>query len=86
MAKKQWKIGEYCEGGILSVEIKGKNVVISCLDWNTKKPVRICNFLDYEINDMNNNLNDMTSSYYADKVLTWIKENIPKRAAGVNMW
>jgi hypothetical protein len=79
MAKKTFKIGEYAKGGIITVEITGKIIKIKALDWYSKKEVSSGTA---ESNDfgserkIDNYLNDLTSSYYADKVLTWIKSKI----------
>jgi hypothetical protein len=78
MAKKTWKIGEYTIGGIISVEIKNKNVHIQCLDWNTKESVRSCWFLYDQTSEMDENLHDMTSSYYAGQIMEWIRSQIPQ--------
>lgn len=34
-ATKTWKIGEYCKGGIISVEITGKVIHIIGKEWDT---------------------------------------------------
>jgi len=78
MAKKQWKIGEWAIGGIIAVEIKNQYVTIKCLDWDTKEEVRICHFSEDDKEEMQSNLWDMTSSYYTDQIMKWIKENTPK--------
>lgn len=78
MVSKTFKIGESCEGGRLKVEINKGYVKISCLDWNTKKEVRVCHFSEDDKRSMEENLWDMTTSYYTDKVMGWIKEQTPK--------
>lgn len=74
--KKQFKIGEYAEGGIIAVEIAKSRVKIACLDWNTKKEVRVCNFREEDTSSMQENLWDMTTSYYTDKVMEYIRANV----------
>lgn len=78
-AQKTFKIGEYCKGGILTVKITGKLIEVKALDWNTRKQVMSGSVLCNERNaqwKLNDFLNDLTSSYYADKVLTWIKSKV----------
>lgn len=79
MAKKTFKIGECAIGGIIQVCTTSESVSIDALDWNSKQKimgrefqVRSSNFT----NEMDNYLNELTSSYYADKVTDFIKENV----------
>jgi hypothetical protein len=78
MAKKQFKIGECAVGGIIAVNIENDTIGIKALDWNTKRVI----FEDYFPIDsygeftINNFLNDLTTSYYAGKVLDWIKTKV----------
>jgi hypothetical protein len=79
MAKKQFKIGECAVGGIIAVEITGKRIDIKALDYNSKKVVNSSAFLtDYSNCEryIDNYLNDLTTSYYAGKVLDWIKSKV----------
>jgi hypothetical protein len=71
---KQFKIGEYAVGGIIKVVIVGNYVSIDALDYNTKQPIPFVreqfNIKErWEIDEM---LNKLTSSYYADKILNYI--------------
>ncbi len=98
MAKKTWKIGEYCKGGIISVDVKESEVMLYLKDWdfskgsNAKSDQSNAKVLD-EIsvsrikgigwdnsnaicNKMEETLNDWTTSYYADKIVKWIREKI----------
>lgn len=69
---KQFKIGEYAIGGIIKVsKVKG-SVTIQALDWNTKKPVRGDFFYMHEHYRIHEYLNELTSSYYADKLIDYI--------------
>ena len=78
---KMFKIGEYAVGGIIKVDIDNKSgvqggeVAISALDWNTKRPVQGTRFVATNINGIDEYLNELTSSYYAEMVMKWIKEN-----------
>ena len=37
MKTKTFKIGEYCKGGIITVEIKGKQIDVIAKDWDYSK-------------------------------------------------
>ena len=79
MAKKTFKIGEYAIGGIIQVCTTSESVNIDALDWNTKEKIvgREFNLSMFNVDmHIENYLNELTSSYYADKVLDFIKENV----------
>ena len=78
MAKKQFKIGEYAVGGIIAVETSSKNetVSIKALEWFSKREVKGQTFSNEDTRGIKEFLFDLTSSYYAGKVLDWIKANI----------
>lgn len=79
MATKTFKIGEYAIGGIIQVRTTSDTINIDALDWNSKEKImgrefRVNMFdVEYEIFKY---LNELTSSYYADKVTDFIKENV----------
>ena len=80
---KQFKIGEYAIGGIIKVskiKVKDKHftdhVMIEALDYNTKEVVISSRFFDWGDEAMSNFLNELTSSYYADKILDYIKTKL----------
>jgi hypothetical protein len=72
---KQFKIGEYAIGGIITVETTDVKVCIKALDWFTKKEVRSDTFnlesQDCE-SDIQSYLQSLTSSYYAGKIMDYI--------------
>lgn len=78
--KKQFKIGEYAYGGIISVEVNGDKIIIDALDYQTKMPMPFSKdvFSVKDINDVDDYLNDLTTSYFADKILTEIKDHLKK--------
>lgn len=79
MATKTFNIGEYAVGGRIKVDINGKTVSIKALDWNSKKEVRgkTINSEDYNAHwQVDYFLFDLTSSYYAGKIMEWIKSKI----------
>jgi hypothetical protein len=77
---KTFKIGEYCMGGIITVTIK-KDIKIECKDWDSKKVISmntypIKKYDHFEKNvvwQIDDYLNDLTSSYYAEQVMEYIK-------------
>jgi len=75
-AKKSFKIGEYAVGGIIQVELKGKMLSVKALDYNSKREVQSGSILTDEYNaywKTMNYLNELTSSYYADKIMKFIE-------------
>lgn len=79
MATKTFKIGEYAVGGIIQVRTTSETINIDALDWTTKEKLVGREFqvnakdVDY---DIINYLNELTSSYYAEKVFDFIKEKV----------
>jgi hypothetical protein len=91
MAKKTFKIGEYCKGGIITVETKGNNVAIIAKDWDysqgTRKGSNQKNAKEFDRRELNfendsstreanNFLHDLTTSYYAGQVMKFIESKI----------
>ena len=75
-AKKSFKIGEYAVGGIIQVELKGKMLSVKALDYNSKREVQSGSILTDEYNaywKTMNYLNELTTSYYADKIMKFIE-------------
>lgn len=88
---KTWRIGEYCKGGVLTVEISGKNIAIIAKDWDTSagysKGSNQSNAKEFDrevisAEDSNaerqimNFLEDLTTHYYASEVRDWIKSKV----------
>ena len=72
-------------GGIIQVQITGKIIQVFVKEWDTKEVLRTGTTstqdegVERKLSDF---LNDVTTSYYADKVMKWIKEK-----TGLNfMW
>jgi hypothetical protein len=93
---KTWKIGEYAKGGVITVEIQGKVITVIGKDWDmsqgTRKGSNQSNakeFTRIEVNveqrdadrQLSMFLNDLTTSYYTDKLMEWIesKSELDKR-------
>jgi hypothetical protein len=77
MATKSFKIGEYAIGGIIKVDIGNTTITIKALDYNTKAEVMSNHYPNYDNPywEMHEFLHELTSSYYADKILEYITEN-----------
>lgn len=79
MATKTFKIGEYAIGGIIQVRTTSDTINIDALDWNSKQKIMGREFQVRSMNvtnEIDNYLNELTSSYYADKVFDFIKEKV----------
>jgi hypothetical protein len=91
MAKKTFKLGEVCKGGIISVETKGNSYTIIAKDWDfsagSRKSSNQSNAEEFdrksfsgdEVNDTRNALNflnDLTTSYHSDKIMDWVKTKV----------
>ena len=91
MATKTWKIGEYCQGGIITVETKGNVVTIIGKEWDfskgsnkgsdQSKAKEFCRLeVDTEIGDADRRiseyLNDLSTSYWTDVIMKWIESKV----------
>ncbi len=87
---KTWKIGEYAKGGIITIEITGNQLAIIGKEWDhskgTRKSSDQSNAKEWcrtnvllDLNDAHHKifmeLTDITTPYYADQIIEWIKEN-----------
>jgi hypothetical protein len=89
MATKQFKIGEYAVGGIIKVTTNGNCISIQSVDYYSKEVIG-----NYEFDSASNNaerevdnlLNELTSSYYSDLVMKWIKEHVRFNEKGWHSW
>jgi hypothetical protein len=90
-ATKTFKIGEYCKGGVITVEITGKVVHIIGKDWDTSagwtKKSNQSNAQEFTRGTvlstdsdaerkMMDFLEDLTTHYYASTVVDWIKSKV----------
>ena len=98
MASKTFKIGEYCVGGIITVDINKNKVTVINKDWdmsqgtrrgsnqsNAKELSRIEVVVpqgddvfnnDKQKHQIDDYLHGLTTSYYADQVMKFIKTKI----------
>lgn len=83
-ATKSFKIGEYAVGGIIKVMITGKVIQIQALDYNSKEVVQqgtVTTELRSAERQITDFLNDLTSSYYAGKIMDWITNKVDLKSA-----
>jgi len=91
MATKTFKIGEYCKGGVITVEVTAKKVAVIAKEWDYSKgyskgsdqsKAKEWNRLEVSPTDSDARskidwfLFDLTTSYYTDEVLTWIESKV----------
>lgn len=82
-AKKTFKLGELCTGGIIEVNIKNKDVSIDVIDWDTN--VQISNYILSDEDLILNYLLTLTTYYHAEKIMEWIKTKVKFNKA-FDMW
>jgi hypothetical protein len=79
---KTWKIGEECVGGIIQAKISenvyfpsSTTVKILVKEWKTGEIIHSDIFGRIHESRLENHLHEMTTSYYASKIMEWVKEN-----------
>lgn len=90
-ATKTFKIGEYCKGGIITVEIKGKEIAVIGKDWDFSKGTikssdqsNAQEFTRLEVatddvtahTQIEEFLLDLTTSYYTEEVKKYIDTKV----------
>ena len=87
---KTFKIGEYAVGGIIKAQVKVRRgrlmVFLSCLDWDTKEMVSAIEVqanMSHTDRCIEEYLN-ITSSYWDEKVKSWIDEAVEKVSQSLN--
>jgi len=88
MATKTFKIGESCRGGVITVTVNKKTVLIQAKEWDfsqgSSKGSNQSNAKEWNRLEVSTNSNDaerqldwflfdLTTSYYAGEVMDWIK-------------
>ena len=91
MATKTFKIGEYCKGGVITVETTAKKVAVIGKVWDYSKgsgkgsdqsKAKEFTRLEVMIDEPDARskvdwfLFDLTTSYYADEVMKWIESKV----------
>tara|TARA_R110000868_G_scaffold203970_1_gene451991 strand:+ start:1776 stop:2051 length:276 start_codon:yes stop_codon:yes gene_type:complete len=81
-ATKQFKIGESAIGGIIQVTLDGNILHVKALDYYTKKELGGQYTGSFQVDHRGSKgwidtyLNELTSSYYAEKVMEWIATKV----------
>jgi hypothetical protein len=88
MATKTWKLGELCQGGVITVETSAKKVKVIAKEWDVSQghsrgsnQANAKEFNRIEVDTENRNaysklnefLNELTTSYWAGEVMVWIQ-------------
>jgi hypothetical protein len=79
MATKTFKIGEYCQGGIITAIATETKVTIIGKEWNDKKEftrLEVNPTDSYAFRKLDDFLCDLTTSYYACKVIEWVESKV----------
>jgi hypothetical protein len=91
MATKTWKLGEYAKGGIITIETTKTQVKVICKEWDSSKgynkgsdqsKAKEWNRLEVNLasSDAESKVNwflfDLTTSYYTDVILDWIRTKV----------
>jgi len=88
---KTWKIGERAKGGVITVEITGEEIAVIGKEWDfstgsrnssnqsnakefTRGTILSCD-ADAE-RKLHHFLSELSTSYFADEILKWIKSKI----------
>lgn len=74
MKTKTFKIGEYAIGGIIKVTKIGDMMEAHCFDYNSKLAIDGVGCKTTSMQEMDNFLNEVTSCYYADKIMQYLKQ------------
>ena len=98
MAKhtKTWKIGEYCQGGVITVTVTGKEILVQGKEWDFSKGCRKSSdqsqakeFTRKTFNadaenvqrELADFLCDLSTSYWADEITKWIVSKVKLRTS-----
>ena len=91
MKTKTWKIGEYCKGGIITVEIKRKKIAVIGKEWDVSQGTnrgsdqsKAKEWTRKEVQadhddahrDLHGFIEDLSTYYYADELLKWIESKV----------
>lgn len=91
MATKTWKLGEVCQGGIITVQTKGEEIVVIGKEWDHSKGGKKSSdqsgakeftrktFSAANPNcnhDMEGFLTSLTLAYYAAQIMAWVASKV----------
>jgi hypothetical protein len=79
---KTWKIGEECIGGIIQIKVsegtyfpQGTTIKVLVKEWKSGAVIHSNIFGRIHESRLVNHLHDMTTSYHAETIMEWVKEN-----------
>jgi len=90
-ATKTWKLGEVAQGGVITVEVKNKEITVIGKEWDYSKGTRKSSdqsnakeFTRKTFNADSSNVQreladflcDLTTSYWADQIEKWIETKV----------
>jgi len=96
MTKKTFKIGEYAIGGVITVEITSKEVTVICKEWDfsagsnknsDQSNAKELSRKTFKVGDENSMwnidfyINELTTSYYTEQIMDWIKSKVELRVS-----
>lgn len=74
---KSWKIGECAIGGVVQISTRPRGVFeVKCLDYNDKSTIAWRFVHGYD--ELQSYLEEISTSYYADKMTTYFKTKLQK--------
>ena len=79
MATKTFKIGEYCKGGVITAVATEKQISIIGKEWGTMKEftrLDVATENESAFRQMDDFLCDLTTNYYACKVIEWVESKV----------
>jgi hypothetical protein len=89
---KTFKIGESCVGGIIQIKVsegtyfpQGTTIKVLVKEWNGGAVIHSNIFGRIHESRLVNHLHDMTTSYHAETIMEWIKENAWQHSVLVTM-
>jgi len=79
---KTWKIGEKCIGGIIQIKVsegtyfpQGTTIKVLVKEWKSGAVIHSNIFGRIHESRLVNHLHDMTTSYHAETIMDWVKQN-----------
>jgi hypothetical protein len=96
---KTWKLGEVCQGGIITVEIQGNSIAIIGKEWDfstgSRRSSDQSNAKEFRrdivaVDDsgasykLRNILCDLSTSYHSDEISKWIESKV--KLGGMMGW
>jgi len=88
MPQKTFNIGEYSYYGRWKIEIKGEAIVVTGMDWYTRKVRQTDTFTkdDANNNRLWNHLESISTVHWADKMMAFVHKHVPKKEVGFHAW